>query len=887
MDSPNSPIFFGEWVKRRRRALDLTQEELAQRAGCSKFALRKIESGERRPSRQLAELLAESLEISSEQKETFVKIARGMLNLERLQSQLLGSSFASIPDFSTLVSTGSPQQLSTSLQPASVLSRIPLQSTPLLGRDSELAAMERLFNNSQCRLLTLTGMGGIGKTHLAIEFATRQQPMFSAGVFYVPLAPVNSVDAIVPAVAEVFGFIFSGPSDPKEQLINFIAVQLTQPTLLVLDNLEHLLVQSIAEGKQGVGGLVSEFLQRLPEIKILATSRERLNLQGEWTYELHGLATPPQEFSGGLDDYSAVALFVQSAVRAKADFEMTEIEQPAVIRICQLLDGTPLAIELAAAWVELLSCQEIAQEIDSNIDFLTTNMRDIPERHRSLRASFDHSWKLLSDHERNVLSHLSIFRSGFDRNAAEQIAGASLPILASLVSKSLVRRAEKGRYDLHEVIRQYASDHLEEDQLHCLEICDLHSEYYLNLASEYEKKLKSASQQAAIRKMTLELENMRTAWNWGIEQSKFENLGRAVRSFGWFFEVSGLIRDGIEQLELLVQTLNGKARDDQMDRVLGTALVHQGLLYFRIGQFGYAHELYNQSITILRSVNEHATLADALIFSGTLMHLNGNYLEAKALIEEGLSYAQAANDPWFTAYGIYNLGHVQSLMGEYQLGYEQMQEGLKMWRELGDPHSISLGLNFLVNTQIQLERYEEAKHAMHESISLCAQTKNRWGMGTAYRYLGLATLAGGQILEAQGHFHKSLEIFGEYFEGWDIALSLFYLGEAVRISGNLEEARKIYLRALKISLDAKSILIAMDTLLGLAHLQTRAGKPERALEISYYVLNHPDITRETRNCAIEVRDEAREMLADNQIKGIKENMLDKPLEEIAKQLLQD
>jgi len=490
--------------------LDLTQEELAQRVGCSKFALRKIESGERKPSKQLAGLLAKALEIPPDEQQTFIKVARGETNLERLHLPSLDSSYVSISD--TL------PQLSASLQPAPVLYRIPLQPTPLLGRDSELAAMERLFNDKQCRLLTLTGMGGIGKTHLAIEFATRQQPAFPAGVFYVALAPINSADAIVPAVADVFGFVFSGPSDPKEQLINYLSVQLNQPMLLVLDNLEHLLVQASAEGRPVAVELVSEFLQRLPNIKILATSRERLNLQGEWTYELHGLAVPPKEFSDKLEDYSAAALFLQSALRTKADFDLTSKEQTAIIQICQLLDGTPLAIELAAAWVGMLSCQEILEEIHTNIGFLTTSMRDVPERHRSLRATFDHSWKLLSEHERYVLSRLSVFRGGFDRIAAEKIACSTLPLLASLVSKSLVRRIQEGRYDLHEVIRQYAMSRLDEDEERCLESCDLHSEYYLNLASEYEKKLKSASQQAAMHEMTIELDNLRMAWVWGIKR---------------------------------------------------------------------------------------------------------------------------------------------------------------------------------------------------------------------------------------------------------------------------------------------------------------------------------------------------------------------------------
>jgi predicted ATPase/transcriptional regulator with XRE-family HTH domain len=866
MEKTDSPVFFGEWVKKRRKALDLTQEELAHRAGCSVFALRKIESGERRPSKQLADLLAKALEVSSEEKQTFIKVARGETSLERLHLPPLDSSLASL----------------SNLQPASVSNRIPLLHTLLVGRDAELAAMERLFNNPQCRLLTLTGMGGIGKTRLAIEFATRQQPEFLAGVFYVPLASIASVDAIVPAMAEVFGFVFSGPNAPKEQLLNYISAQLNQSALLVLDNLEHLLAQPLSGEKQGPTELISEFLQCLPNMRILTTSRERLNLQGEWSYELHGLAVPPLEYLGNLEDYSAATLFLQSASRVKADFELTATEQPALIQICQVLDGTPLALELAAAWVGMLSCQEIAQEIRSNIDFLTTSMRDIPERHRSLRATFDHSWKLLSDEERNALRRLSVFRGGFERMAAEQVAGATLPLLASLVSKSLVRRVENGRYDLHEVIRQYASSHLEEDNARCIETCGLHSEYYLDLASEYEEKLKSASQQAAMRDMSLELENLRTAWEWGIKHEKFESISKAIRSFGWFFEVSGLLRDGIDQLELLIQALQEQKRNDELKRLLGLTLLHQGLLYFRKGLFVRAEELYKDSIAFLHPTKDRALLADALIFLGTITHLNGDYTRSRELLTEGLECAQASNNQWFEAYAIYNLGYVDSLMGAYQKGHEQMLVGLDMWRTIGDLHYIALGLNFMVPTLIKLGLYEEAKGFMRESIGLCERAKNRWGMGTAYRYLGSAYLAEGQHTEAQAHFHKSLEIFGEYTEGWDIALSLYYLGETFLVNGNLIESKKYYSKALRISFDANSIPIVLDTLVGLAHIYAQTDEPERAFELSYYILGNPSSTQETKDQASEIVLKTEKLLTTHQVQAIKEGLLNSSLEDIVR-----
>jgi len=873
-----TPGLFSEWLKQRRKALDLTQEELAERTGCSVFALRKIESGERRPSKQLAGLLAVALEISEEDQPIFIRVARGDLSLERLQMPTPVSSPPSISDLVNQLQTR--ENAPPHADPEPVAHHLPLPSTPLLGRDSELAALERLFKDPQCRLLTLTGMGGIGKTRLAIEFASRQSNTFSDGVHYVPLASVNSPESIVPAVADALDFSFSGPGGLKEQLLNYMSIRMKESALLVLDNLEHLIVQST-----DTVDLISEFLQRLHHLKILTTSRERLNLHGEWMYELHGLPVPPVEFEDRLDEYSAAVLFIQRAKHVKTDFAIGDSEKGDLVRICCLVEGTPLAIELAAAWVGMLTCSEIAREIESNIDFLSTSMRDMPERHRSLRATFDHSWKLLSDPERDVLSRLSVFRGGFDRNAAEKIAGATLPLLASLVSKSLVRRTETGHYDLHEVIRQFASSHLDEDETRCFETCDRHSDYYLKFISDHERKLKSELQQPAVREMTLELDNMRTAWDWGIKRGKFEAIGMAVRSFGWFYEVSGMLREGIEQLEPLVQALKSGLHVGQWNRVLGLAYMQQALLYFRKGQFGEAQRLYEESIAILRPIGDQALLADALIFLGTITHLNGEYERSKLLLEEGLVCAQAVNDRWFTAYGIYNLGYFDSLMGEYEKGYRQMLIGLNMWRELGDPNYIALGLNFMVTTIIKLEHYDEAKAFMYESIKLCEQTKNHWGLGTAHRYLGLALMAEGQYREAQACFQRSLDVFGEYTEGWDIALSLIYLGDAIMRSGNPAEAENNYKEALRVSMEAGSIPLILDALSGIAEIHQRTGNFKRAFEFSQFILHHPACTQDTKERVSQILSEVDRCSGIEQMGMSQEKISNQSLEELVGTLL--
>lgn len=861
MENLELPGSFGDWLKTRRKALDLTQEELAGRVGCSIFALRKIESGERRPSKQLAGLLAAALEVPEKDQQMFIRVARGELTSERLRVPIFDGPTISFS------------------RPLPASQHLPVSLTPLLGREAELAAIERLFKDPQCRLLTLTGMGGIGKTRLALEFASSKHDLFPDGVYYAPLASINSAESIVPAIAEALGLSFSGPVDPKEQLVSYMLGMNKQSLLLVLDNFEHL----IGPSTQAVD-IVSELLKCLPHLRILITSRERLNLQGEWMYELHGLPVPPSEHVNRLDEYSAAALFVQTARRIKIDFEISEAEKPALVQICQLLEGIPLAIELAAAWAGVLSCSEIAREIESNIDFLQTSMRDIPERHRSLRASFDHSWRLLSEAERTALPRLAIFRGGFDRAAAEQVAGATLPLLASLVSKSLVRRGEDGRYDLHEVIRQFALSYLDQDAAQHDEARDAHSRYYLQFAADREKSLRSAPQQQAARELLNELDNLRAAWIWAIRREQFLLLGSSVRSLGWFFEVTGLIREGIDQFEPLVRVLKARPQNHEAQWVLGFTLTHQGMLYFRRGLFDQAQARMEQSLSILRSLGRQNLMTDVLVYLGIVMHLNGDIELSQTLMEEGLACAQAAGDDWFIAYAIYNLGYIASLQGRYAEGYPQMRDGMAIWRKLGDPHSIALGLNYLGPTLVRLGRFEEAETSLQESLQLCRESGNRWGMGTAYRYLGLAKMAQGHLDDAQELFRRSIETFGDYILGWDIAKSSIYLGDAIRLSGNQCESKRVYLEALRLSREAESIPLMLESLAGLAQLALQDHTYQQALEVSIFVKDHPASTQETRDRARQIGMKATKHVSSEQIQEIKEKISKQTLETIVNAL---
>lgn len=818
---------FGEWIRQRRRTLDLTRMELANCVGCSVSALRKIESDERRPSKQLAELLAECLQVPLDQREVFLKVARGTLRVALLVP-LLPQDGITIPD----PSLSNPD------------TNLPTASLSLVGREVELATLSRLLAEEHCRLLTLAGPGGIGKTRLAIEAAARQQSVFADGVFFVPLASVSSTEFLVPAIAKAVKLSFQGSVDMHTMLLNYLR---PKQILLVLDNVEHLL---------DADRVISEILGQAPRIKLLVTSRERLRLQEEWVFGVEGLPVSALELGKEVSDHGAVALFVLCARRANASFQLQPADWPAVVHICQMVEGMPLGIELAAAWTQMLSCQEIADEIERNLDFLATSMRDVPERQRSLRATFDHSWNLLSAMERSALSQLAIFQGSFDRSAGEEIAGADLSLLSALVSKSLVRRTTSGRYDLHQVVRQYALSHLAKDEAARTAVHDRHCEFYLTLLRDLEKALKGDDQQSAIRELTEDMDDLRVAWRWAVQREKFEVLGPAVRCFGLLHDIRGLRGEGFSQLELVVRALRNNAVDPVRQSVLGQALGEQGMLRFRMGQYDKAGIVFEESLALLRPLGDPALLSHPLIFYAVVLLLSGELDRSSSFVEEVLQYAHKSGDTWIEAHGLFALGTKSFLSGQYTAAYEEKYAGLELYRKSGDLHFTGMALNYLVLTLIKLGLYEEAHTCLDESLELCTQIDDRWGIGTAYCHQGLVALAEGELVEAQRLFDKSAKIFTELDARWDHAQTQIFMGDIAVAAGNYAEAHDHFLKTLPLALEVRAMPLVLDILTGLANCQLAVGDAEKALELLTFVTSHHACTPEAREGVEPLREAA-------------------------------
>ena len=424
---------FGAWLAKRRKTHDLTQEQLAQQIGCSLALIRKIEANERKPSIQIVDLLADAFEIAPEKRSEFRQFARNVAGATALQ-----------PD--------SPHGFARAKQH---IGNLLAQPNALVGRELEVAALKNRLLRDDARLVTVVGPPGVGKTRLAVEAAQVVISAFPDGVFFVPLTPITEPALVATAIALVLGITSSAGLSAAGALKRALH---DKHILLVLDNFEQVLPAA---------GFVAELLAECMWLKVIATSREPLHLRTERQFTLHPLALP-EDPAGPFDldklsKYASVALFIERAQAAQAEFELTTSNAAAICTVCRTLEGVPLAIELAASWVHLLSCDEIAVEMERGLDFLSATMQDMPERHRSLRAAFEHSWLLLTERERQVLSRLTAFRGGFTRDAAERVANATLDVLASLVAKSLLRRNPDGRHDLHEFIRQYAAEKLSQD----------------------------------------------------------------------------------------------------------------------------------------------------------------------------------------------------------------------------------------------------------------------------------------------------------------------------------------------------------------------------------------------------------------------------------------
>lgn len=697
---------------------------------------------------------------------------------------------------------------------------LPVAPTPLVGRELELAELAGLLRQPEGRLLTLVGPGGVGKSRIALQAAYEAGAHYRDGVVFVSLEDVSAPSLIATKIAEALGSSFRGSEEPLAQVARHLEAR---RMLVVLDNFEQL-----TEGAP----LLSELLRMCPHLKLLVTSRARLALEEEWLLPVAGLPFPEQE-AVELEKarrYDAVQLFVQRARRVRPQFALTAADLPHVLAICRLVEGFPLGLELAAVWVRLMSCADIAQEIQKSADFLAHSSRNLPPRQQSIRATFEHSWQLLTPREQEALRKLSVFRGGFTREAARYVAGAPLAVLASLVDKSLLRVSGTGRYDRHPLLYQYTQEKLAEKPLELADAREKHASFYAEHVNRSHKLVKEGRQQDFVQRLSSEHENLLAMWEWGISQRHEAVISKATKRLMAYLTTRGLRKEALALLARAAEVFT------QATHTRLVILNRQGALYLTSGRWKEAQTCLKEARRLTPAHSDLLEKGITLMQLGRIADMVGSYDDAQRLWETCLAIFRKLDNPIAISEITHALGLAAHHKGDSQKAIRLQHESLALKEHLGHTSGTGFGQLFLGDVHLDLEAYTEAKSCYEASLSAFQQLGNDNDAAHALKGLAKVALRTGDAPSAGRYLQECLSIFKRSDNRSGLVEALGSMGDLDLMLGHGRDARRHYLEALALAQQAALtplILYALGRLVLSSNLP-----PGRKLTFLRYIMRH-------------------------------------------------
>jgi predicted ATPase len=756
-------------------------------------------------------------------------------------------------------------------------------ATPFIGRTAECDELADMLADPNGRLITLVGPGGIGKTRLAMQVAEAHLGLYADGVYWVALAAIQSAALIIPTIAQAVGFTLYGKEPPEAQLLAYLR---EKRMLLLLDNVEHL---------PEIGEVIAALLPGAPQVTLLVTSRERLALREEWLYGVEGLAvdaTAVPPIPAAATTPEAAQLFVHSVQRTYRKFVPTAADWTAVADICRLVEGMPLALELAAAWVPDRSCADVARALATDLDLLTSSLRNAPERQRSIRATFEYSWALLPEAERLFFARLTLFRGGFAGQAAAQVAGADPAVLARLAAKSLVRQVGNGRYQLHELLRQYAASKLAALTGEAETAAARHAAYYLTFLAEQENALKGTGQEEALTAIDQEIANVRQAWDWAVAAlavgQSADLLHRALESLFLFYALRSWYQEGAAAFAGAVTAVTAIHPNQALLR--GELLARQARCLEFTAPPEEAITLYQESLACFRAIGAAQEMALPLYGLGYMAHLQGDYEAARDYFTDSLAQYQAADDRWGMAnvlsslclalrrQGAFaeagqagrdsltirraigdrrgiassqnNLGLIYCALGDYPTAEEALQESLAICREIGHTVGTANAITGLCHVAVNAGAYAHAAQFQREALALFREVGDLWGVAIAYNNLGQIALEDNQPAQAQAFFGDAVQVYRELGIKSGLAYALSNLGQASVAVGETAVAARYLAEALAVAGEIGDRPIVLEVLIRTAVLWAQQEQNIQALVVMAFALRQPELLEETRRTAV-------------------------------------
>ena len=754
-------------------------------------------------------------------------------------------------------------------------------------RESEIAlGLERL-RSDECRLLTIVGAGGSGKTRLTIEISESAFTEFSHGALFVPLAHQVDHEKIYREIGNALQFSFYGAQSPEEQILEYLE---NKDLLIILDNFEHLI---------NGAALLSTLLDRCTRVKCLVSSRQILNVKSEWVIRIGGLSLEESPISESYLEQPALMLFMAKAKKTDPHFELTPDSTPHVIEICKLVDGIPLGIELAAAWISILSCEEIAKEIKRNLDFLEVNASDGINQYQSLRAVFESSWYLLGEEERDLLRRLSIFLGEFDRESSENICEASISQIRDLVDKSLVLREQTDFFRLQQLLKQFGMEKLHQDESAYREVVQRYCAYYASLLNRADEKIKRREPQAW-ETTQLEVKNILFAWNLALEIEDIDFLDTAAIQIFYIFYHQSNYHEGLEIFDATIEALDPKTTNQNIQCLVKLKLL-RAYFSFRLGQtdesrleilsalgalderrepiiaglayqflanieerqsnFEKANEYIQRSIEIRKLSGDDFGLGNSLNSLGSLEINKGNLAAAKESLEESLTIRRDIQDYAGIPVALNNLGNIAYRLGDHVEARRLYAESTSANRELGNSWYLATSLSNLGLAETELENYEKAQQLHKESFDLHYEIGDQHGMARAWTNMALVSERTSQQDIAINMLKRSIAIREEIGDHWGLAYSLTQLGRNYLAMREFGSAQSSFSSALLHLRAIGPIAEALESILGIAQCEIAAHRAESAIKLLNFVIEHEKTSEKISAGAREQRDLAYSALA--------------------------